>query len=244
MERKERQQNGADQLARNIRKAGRAGGLFRLVRGIGFSLFFLILAVFLVSIGMPWYIGAAMLVAAIGMVFTEVKWLKKIGSVDLDVPLEPVPGKVELDPGEELVDAIPAVMRYGTTRSAVAFGTGEVLTPENALLITNKAIWALTVPLAGTDKVVAGMDIGKWQWTTAYGEIGVRLQEMLADLPLEEVLRQGRAMRLMRREELKAAKTFPSTYAVSLEREDGKKFGYSVRVKEDYLRAKEIFGIR
>ncbi|MFZ5642949.1 MAG: hypothetical protein ACOY46_05090 [Bacillota bacterium] len=106
--------------------------------------------------------------------------------------------------------------QYFTTRSVAVLGTGKVLTPENALIITNRAIWALTVPLPGVDKVVSGSDIGGWQWMWAYKDISDKLQEMLMTLPLDEVLKQGRAKRLMGWEEL----------------------------KEDYLMAREIFKIR
>ncbi|NLA26037.1 MAG: hypothetical protein GX878_01430, partial [Firmicutes bacterium] len=115
--------------------------------------------------------------------------------------------------------------------------------PENALIITNKAIWALTVPLAGVDKVVAGTDIGKWQWMSAYQEIITTLRGMISTLPLHELLKQGRAKRLMGWAEIKEAKTLPFTQAISLTRTDGKKFGYSIRLEEDFQRAKEIFKI-
>lgn len=46
-------------------------------------------------------------------------------------------------------------------------GTGKVLTPENALIVTNRVTGALTVPLPGVDKVVPGSDIGSGQWMWA-----------------------------------------------------------------------------
>ena len=134
-------------------------------------------------------------------------------------------------------------MQYGKTRSVAVLGTGKVLTPENALIITNKAIWVLTVPLAGVDEVVAGTDIGKWQWMSAYQDIINGLQEMISTLPLPELLKQGRAKRLMGWEEIKDAKTLPFTQAISLAKANGKKFGYAIRQKEDYQRAKKIFKI-
>jgi len=134
-------------------------------------------------------------------------------------------------------------MRYGKARSTSVLGTGKVHTPENALLITNRAVFALTVPLLGVDKVVSGTDIGMNQWLWAYKDINSKLQEMISAMPLEDVLKQCRAQKLMGLEEIKKARTYPFTQNISLKRKDGKKFGYSVRVKEDYLKAKEIFKI-
>ncbi len=233
----------ADRLATTVQQVGVAGGLFRLVKTIGLAIFLLGLAVFLLYIGLPWYLAAGLIVIAAGIVVFNVIVLKRTAAVDLHAPYEPDAGEVEPEPDEILVESIPAVMQYGKTRSVAVLGTGKVLLPENALLITNKAIWALTVPLAGVDQVVADTDIGQWQWMSAYRDIINGLQEMTSTLPLPELLKQGRAKRLMEWKEIKDAKTLPFTQAISLTRTDGKKFGYAIRLKEDYLRAKEIFKI-
>jgi len=243
MERDSRKEIRANKLAAAVQRVGVAGGLFRLVKTLGLAVLLLSLAVFLLYIGLPWYVGAALIVIAAGIVAFDVIVLRRTAAVDLNAPAEPAAGNVELEPDEALVDTIPAVMQYGKTRSVAVLGTGKVLIPENALLITNKAIWALTVPLPGVDKIVAGADIGKWQWMSAYQDIINALREMVVTLPLREVLKQGRAKRLLGWNEIKDAKTLPFTQAISLTGTDGKRFGYSIRLKEDYQRAKEIFKI-
>ena len=243
MERDSRKEIRANKLAAAVQRVGVAGGLFRLVKTLGLAVLLLSLAVFLLYIGLPWYVGAALIVIAAGIVAFDVIVLRRTAAVDLNAPAEPAAGNVELEPDEALVDTIPAVMQYGKTRSVAVLGTGKVLIPENALLITNKAIWALTVPLPGVDKIVAGADIGKWHWMSAYQDIINALREMVVTLPLREVLKQGRAKRLLGWNEIKDAKTLPFTQAISLTGTDGKRFGYSIRLKEDYQRAKEIFKI-
>ncbi len=233
----------ADQLATGVQRIGVAGGLFRLVKTLGLAVLLLALALFLFYAGVPWFIGAVLIAVAAGLVVFEVIVLRRIAAQNLRAPHEPSAGGEEPDPDEILVESIPAVMRYGKTRSVAVLGTGRVLLPENALLITNKAIWALTVPLAGVDKVVADTDIGKWQWVSAYRDIISGLQEMISTLPLPELLKQGRGKRLMRWEEMREAKTLPFTQTLSLIRTDGKNFGYAIRLKEDYQRAKGIFKI-
>jgi len=233
----------ANKLAVTVQRTGVAGGLFRLVKTLGLAVLLFGLAVFFLYIGFPWYIGAGLIVIAAGIAVLDVIVLRRTVAVDLNAPAEPVAGNVEPEPGEVLVDTIPAVMQYGKTRSVAYLGTGKVLIPENALLITNKAIWALTVPLAGVDKVVAGADVGKWQWMSAYRDIIHALRGMISTLPLHEVLKQGRANRLMGWDEIKGAKTLPFTQAISLTGTDGKRFGYSIRLKEDYQKAKKIFKI-
>jgi len=238
---KTNQEKRAEKLTAVVQKTGIAGLILRLGKSLGFSAMLFLMAIFFIYLGVPWYFGVAIILLAIAIIVVEVVSLKRASAVDLNVAAEPSPEVVELEPGEHLVHAIPAVMQYGKTRSVAVLGTGQVLTPENALLITNQSLWALTVPLPGVDKVVAGTDIGKWQWMTAWQDITDKLQEMLSSLPLEEVLIQGRAKRLLKLSELKAVKTLPFTFALRFVTTDGKKYGYSVRVKDDYQRAKDLF---
>lgn len=238
-----RKETRADKLATAVQRVGVVGGLFRLVKTLGLAVLLLGLAVFFLYIGFPWYVGAGMIVIAAGIVVFDVIVLRRTAAVDLNAPVEPMVGNMALEPGEVLVDTIPAVMQYGKTRSVAILGAGKVLTPENALLITDKAIWAMTVPLPGIDQVVAGADIGKKQWMSAYQDITHVLRKMISTLPLNEVLKPGRAQRLMGRDEIKDAKTLPFTQAISLTGTDGKRFGCSIRLKEDYQRAKDIFKI-
>ena len=238
-----RKETRANKLAAAVQGAGVASRLFRLLKTLGLAVLLLGLAVFFLRAGLPWYIGAGLIAIAAVIVVFDVIVLRRTAAVDLNAPLEPVVGDVEPEPGEVLVDTIPAVMQYGKTRSVAVLETGKVLTPENALLITDKAIWAVTVPLPGVDQVVAGTDIGKWQWMSAYQDIIHVLQEMISTLSLHEVLKQGRGKRLMGLDEIKNVTTLPLTQTISLTRADGKSFGYSIRLKEDYQRAKDIFNI-
>lgn len=237
----------AEKTASIIRKTALAGSFLKLGKSLGMAAFLVVLAVAFIYLGVPWYFGAVIILLAVAIVGVEIMSVKRAAAVKLDAreeaPSEAASATAELEPGEHLVEVIPAVMQYGKTRSVTVMGTGQVLTPENALIVTNKSLWALTVPLAGADKVVAGTDIGKWQFMTAWQNITDKLQEMLNSLPLEEVLKQGRAKRLLKLEELQAVKTIPFTFALSFVTVDGRKYGYSVRVKEDYERAKDFFKI-
>lgn len=97
--------------------------------------------------------------------------------------------------------------------------------------------------MPGQHQVISGADVGQWQWMTAYKEIADKLQDMVSSMPLQALLEQCSAKRLMGLPEIKRARTLPMTYAISLMRSDKKKFGYSVRTQEDFLKAKRIFGI-
>lgn len=232
-----------DNLAKLTKQAGVARGAYSLVRSIAFAAILIVVALILMFIGIPWFIWASVLFVAAAIVILDILTLKRTAGLDLTTPNKPVAENVGVEAEESLVGTIPAVFQYGKVRSTAVLGVGEVHTPENALLITNKAIWALTVPLLGADKVVSGTDIGMNQWMWAYKDIGDKLQEMLATLPLDEVLKQGRGQRLMGLDELKTAKTRLFSHDICLVRSDGKKYRYSIRGKDDYLRAKKMFRI-
>lgn len=237
------QETKADEIADTVQKLGTAGSFYSLAKTIGFSVLIILFAVFLLYIGVPVYICAGLIFIAGLLIVLDIIRVKRILGVDLRSLNEPEEEVVDLEPDEILMNTIPAVMQYGKVRSYEVLGAGKVITPANALIITNKAVWVLTVPLAGVDKIVSGTDIGKWQWTVAYQDIIDILNKMISTLPLDEVFKQCRAKRLLLLKEISSAKTLPFTQAISLKKLDGKKFGYSVRLKEDYLKAKKIFKI-
>lgn len=244
MENRIKENHRSEKLAVNVQKAGVAAGYYQLIKAILFAAILIIMAWFIYHIGVPWYVSAVIIIVAVAIVVFQIVWLKRVSRVDVYQPAPASEKTAELEPGEVLVETIPAVMQYGTTRSIEIMGAGTVLTPENALLVTNRAVWALTVPLPGVDKVVSGADIGKWQWMNSYQDIIDGVQEMVSTLSLQEVLIQGRAKRLLGLNEIKSAKTLPFTYSIALTDIKGKKYRYSIRLEKDFIRAKAIFKIQ
>lgn len=235
--------SSASELTKNIKQVSTASAGLRLLKTACFAVVIAAMGILFIFLGIPWYIGAVIIAIAPLVIILDVISLIRISRVRLDETPQPDLDISELEADEVLTATIPAVMRYGATRSYGVMGAGKVLTPENALIVTNKAIWALTVPLQGVDKVIGETDIGKWQWVSTYEDIINGLNRMVSSLPFEEVLKQGRAKRLMKLNELQSAKALPYTYAISFVRADGKKFGYSIRLQEDFERAKGLFGI-
>ena len=232
-----------------IKQLGILGGIRDLWKAFSLAVLLVVAAIYSFSYEMPAYIGLGLLLIAVLAVLISIVRLKRIASARLEPigldenALAENVGFQDAEPeaDEILIASIPAVMEYGKVRSVSVLGVGKVKIPENSLIITNKAIWAMTVPLAGADKVVADTDIGMWQWMVAYKDVIDGLAKMVAEMPLHELLQKGRARRLMSLDELKEVKDLPVSQAVTFIRTDGEKFGYSIRMKEDYLRARELF---
>lgn len=241
----------AEKIPQLVKKLGTGGEIYGLLKALGLALPLILAAVGAHISGAPLYISLFFIFIALMALFVSIIRLKRVSSVrfestDLDEGfpdtdfsyMGPVP-----EAGEIILTSVPAVMEYGKIRSRSVFGAGKVFTPENALIISNKTIWAMTVPLPGADMVVADTDIGKWQWMFAYQDIVDELEKMLVEMSLQDLLKKGKAKKLMNLDELKSAEDVPLSQAISLTRSDDKKFAYSIRKKEDYLRAKEALKI-
>jgi len=148
--------NKAEQVAGFVKKAGRAANTYQLANAFIMLLVLLVFAGGFAYIGVPWYICIGIVVVALlFFVLSIIRYLRISAAVSDKTGTEETTAEtadISLDPGEFLVDTIPAVMRYGETRSIEVLGTGRILTPENALIITNKAVWAITVPMPGQHK--------------------------------------------------------------------------------------------
>lgn len=238
-------ENGsASKLAKTVNQVSAVDVELRLLKTIGIAAIIAAMGALFIYLGVPWYIGTGIIAMAPIAIILDIIFWTRISRAPQDKTKHPETDTLELETDEMLTATIPAVMRFGVARSYGVMGSGKVLTPENALIVTNKAIWALTVPLQGADSVVGETEIGRWQWMSAYEDIINRLNHMVSSLPFEEVLKQGRAKKLMKLSDLQSTRALPYTYAISFVRADGKKFGYSIRLQEDFERTKALFGIQ
>lgn len=237
--------SSADAFAMTTQRVGLGRARYKIYRSIDFALLLIGLGVLVFFIGLPWYLAAALFVLAAVLPILAIIEMKRIASIDLTSPVGGDWEPLEAERDEIFLDSIPGALRVGLSAksSTSVMGKGKVGSPENALLFTNKAIYALTVPLMGGDQMVAGADIRIWQWRTAYPDIRDGLRDMITSLPLEEVFKKGRAERLMGWGEIKNITAPPQRLDLSLYRADGKKFRYAIRQMEDYNRVRGILRI-
>lgn len=230
-----------NRLTRRIRAIGLAGGFFRLFRTLILVLLLVGLSILSFCFHLPWPVSLLLLFIALCLVVIDILVLKRFLAVDLEAPygLE----EVRIEPDERIEAVIPAVIRQGIIRSWSALGAGQVMQPENALLVTDRSIWAITVPLEGSDRVLADLDIGKWQWLHGYREIRETLSAMREQLDLKTVLELGRGHRLMGKEEVREVRGQDLSQILTLVRQDGRSYRYAVRLKEDYDQARKFLQI-
>lgn len=228
---------GPRKLAGTIRTVGSAGSGIRLGKTVGFSVFLLFIVLVIFFVGLPWYISAAIVLVAVIAIAVQTVSYKRVPLSCVAKTDEPIPDSVPLIKDEALIEIIPDVTEYGNSPGVGLFGAETRTRPENALLFTDKSVWALTVPLSDIED--AGLSCDEKQ-TTRYEDIVASLMEMQTTLSLEEMLRQCRAKKLMSLEEISDVRTPSVTYAISFADRTGRRYGYLIQRKEDYERAKEV----
>lgn len=238
------QGGGAGKLAHSVQRVAEGRSRYKMYRALEFSLLLMGLGLFSFFLNIPWMLGAFFLLIALVVPFIQMVEVRRIASVDVTKVDTGRGGPLALEADEILLDRIPGILRYGIKSGGYeVMGKGKASTPENALLITNKAIWVLTVPLPGSGQIVAGTDISVWQWQTAYEDIRKGLESLVASLPLDQVLQQNRGKRLMGWGEIRSVEGKTQRLALILVGEDGKKYSYAFRQTEDFEKVKRIFGL-
>ena len=143
---------------------------------------------------------------------------------------------------EKVIGYIAGIMRTGFhLRGTSVLSVGKVYTPENAMIITNKRIIFITVPLPGAGKIIANVDISMWQWLLAKKDIENKLKEMIESMPIEEILQSDPKNFFIPYDEIQKIKFGRISRSIKIIKKDGKKLSYSIRDKNDFAKAKSLF---
>ena len=224
--------------AKNV---GIARSVYGLVRSVVMALIVTAAAILLMSVGLPIYIGIPIIAVFALIIVVGVIQYKRARSVDTK-PVENTGGaETAVDPGEVLTDYIAGLRRYGRGAGSYSvLGTGRNLAPENSLLVTNKNIWAVTVPLEGAGKVISGADISEWQWLAMQKDIENTLKGMVDAMTLEDLVKTcGKCVKVSRSEIIRI-KTADISQGVTFFTSNRRKYSYSIRNREDYEHLKKI----
>src|SRR3989344_7477901 len=90
---------------------------------------------------------------------------------------------------EKILDYIAGIMKIGFgIRGFEILGVGKIITSENSMIITDKRIIFVTVPLPGAEITISGVDIPMWQWLIAKKDIENKLKEMINSMSVKEII--------------------------------------------------------
>ncbi|PKM50306.1 MAG: hypothetical protein CVV02_11785 [Firmicutes bacterium HGW-Firmicutes-7] len=149
---------------------------------------------------------------------------------------------INIGSDEVLCNYIAGIWKYDSDANAYEIlGSGKNKAPENSLLITNKNIYAITVPLEEIGIESSGMNLSKWQWLNMQKEIEGILKKMLNTMMLEELINSCINYIQISKDNIKSIKTNDLSNGLAIVTKDKRKYHYSIRHNEDYERAQKIF---
>lgn len=98
--------------------------------------------------------------------------------------------KIQILKDEKIEGIVYGIKRVGKGSGGFSFlGTGKEKSPENSLLITNKRLLPIQVPVAGGDKIVGDNSYVSKNFLFNRGEIRERGQQLIEENSLGEILK-------------------------------------------------------
>ncbi len=97
---------------------------------------------------------------------------------------------------EKIIGYIASILRLGNPflpfRTFAYIGVGNIRTPENAIIKTNKRICFVAIPMPAGDKVMTAgrfrVDVPLLQWLAAKKEIENKTKEIISKMTVEEIM--------------------------------------------------------
>ncbi len=212
------------------------------VKTISFSILAIILLVVWMLNGLPYYIGGGLILIIIGFIALDFATFKRVRTVNLNQELN-TGNSITFENDEKVIDYIVGIMRTGFGLRGFEFlGVGNINNPENALLVTDRQVIFIVIPVQGADKLIGGSYIGMWQWLLSKKNLEEKLKSLLASDQLKKVINLYPTNFSINKNNLvvRFGGKFNQTICfISGER----KFCYALRDKKDYLKAKNIFAV-
>jgi hypothetical protein len=143
---------------------------------------------------------------------------------------------------EKIIDYVAGIMRAGfRLRAGPYFGTTKIKDPENAMIITDKRILFIFVPLKGAGQIIGETDISMWQFLLAKKDIEQVLKKMISENSLDKILSSYEKNYALNRDEIERVKISPFFSKIKFFMKDGNKYSYSLRDKNDLGKLKVMF---
>ncbi len=142
---------------------------------------------------------------------------------------------------EKVIGYIAGIMNAGGVFTEYSvLGKGEVFHPENAMIVTDKRVLFVLVPLPGAGQVIEDTNISLWQLMLAKKDIENKLKEMLSSMTLNQIMQSSPKNHFINLEDIKQVKISWLLKNLIIITKSNKKYKYSIRDKEDREKAKKL----
>jgi len=198
-----------------------------------------VVMIFFMTRGVPIYIGLIFIGFMALMVVLTAITLKKTATVEM-TPKNP-DASIKTSAGEKIKDYIAGVMLANQFKwKGVAwFGTGKLKYQQNTILLTNKQILFIIVPVKGADKMINGTNVGTMQWILSKGDVEKKLKTMMKNQTVKKIANCNSDNFAVPLSELKKVKV-SKMWGIKFFTTKGN-FNYVPRDKNDIEKAKKMF---
>ncbi|MBR9682695.1 MAG: hypothetical protein GOV02_03385 [Candidatus Aenigmarchaeota archaeon] len=192
-----------------------------------------------IFLDIPYWFSAIIMGALLLGIFTSYSEFKNMSSVYICVL-----------PNEKITDYIAGIMRSFNIRGRhrlgySALGRGRVLSSnENAMIITNKSIYLIHVPLAGSNLILAGTDISMLEFMAAKKDIEKKIKNMIKKISLQEILDATSSDFVIRIDDIESIKIGKLSKNLIFMMKDNSQHSYGIRDEKDRERARRLFKIK
>lgn len=227
-------------ITNTIKTGGSFVNLASLTKGAFGSVIFILVFVYFMSWGLPPVIGISFITFIVLLNVIGLFYTKRVIETNTDVEVR-TKDRIDLYTNEQINLIIGGIMRTGLgIRGYEILGRGKNLTPENAMIITNKRVYFVTVPVAGAETMVSGTDIGMWQWVLSSKDIKNKLDDMVEKGELSNLLNSSDANYFVDLDNSEISAGTNLTQKICF-KANSKKICYSIRDKSDFIAIKEHF---
>lgn len=154
--------------------------------------------------------------------------------------------EIQIDPGEKIVDSIGGIILLGWQRRfkelVPVVGVRKTYTSENALILTNKRVLFITVPIPGVEMATNELYFPDAQWLLVVNEIKEKLKAMIKKQSLKEIANANENNYDLELSEIEKLEFVTSFFIPFIQfRANGKTYFYAIREKESLEKAKQMF---
>jgi hypothetical protein len=195
----------------------------------------------------PWRFALPVVAVLILIVVSQIITVRRISAVEMDPTkrraARGAATQVAVTAEEKVLGTIVGIMRTGWIIES--HGVGHIKHPHNAMVITNRNVILLFVPLPGGDLVVDGTDMNLAYWALGKKKIEDKLHQMMSSMSLQAIINSDAGNIVLPRQQLQPVKPpwkwgpFRSGY-LKLISETGEKYTYMFRDLSDLDQAIQL----
>lgn len=233
-------------VSRVIKNVSLASNIYQLLKSIPFAIFIILILVYFISKGLPLYIGGFFIFFILVMLALGARNIIVTSLININKPRLHEASRIgiSVDEDEKITGLIAGILKTGFgIRSNASFFRAQVNinNPENAILLTDKHIHFVWVPITGSDQAIGSFDLGIFDFVAQRKNILDKLNQMITTMTLSQILQSDNRNFSLLLSNIQKATSSDFQHKITFVTNDNQKYSYSIRDNDDYQRLKQTF---